>query len=142
MKPTKAKSRKPRNRARRWIALPLLAAAALTPALALAHGDYDAAAKRPSFDSGSLKLEGVGGYATSRTHSAIRVTVCLNKRYGGQLFKVQCQTDYDSDRHVKARVSVPGCVKGVWRTSAVGEALGRGGSWGHTATDVSRAFRC
>ena len=81
---------------------------------------------------------GVGGYATSRKHAAIRVTVCLNKRYGGQFFKVQCQTDYDSDKRVKARVSVPGCVKGVWRTTAVGEALGRGGNWGHTATDASR----
>lgn len=132
----------PKSRARRWVALPVLAVAALVPALALAHGDYGAAAKRPSFDSGSLKLVGVGGYATSRRHSAIRVTVCLNKRYGGQLFKVQCQTDYDSDKHVKARVSVPGCVRGVWRTSAVGEALGRGGNWGHTTSDVSRAFRC
>ena len=130
------------SRAWRWIALPVLALAALAPALALAHGDYGAAAKRPSFDAGSLKLVGVGGYATSRKHSAIRVTVCLNKRYGGQLFRVQCQTDYDSDKHVKARVSVPGCVRGVWRTSAVGEALGRGGNWGHTDTDVSRAFRC
>lgn len=132
----------PKSRARRWVALPVLAVAALVPALALAHGDYGAAAKRPSFDSGSLKLVGVGGYATSRRHSAIRVTVCLNKRYGGQLFKVQCQTDYDSDKHVKARVSVPGCVRGVWRTSAVGEALGRGGNWGHTTSDVSRTFRC
>jgi hypothetical protein len=129
-------------RARRWIALAVLALAALAPALALAHGDSEAAAKRPSFDGSSLKLVGVGGYATSRRHSAIRVTVCLNKRYGGQLFRVQCQTDYDSDKRVKARVSVPGCVRGVWRTSVVGEALGRGGNWGHTATDVSRAFRC
>ena len=133
---------KPGKRARLWIALVLMAAAALTPALALAHGSYEAAARRPAFDSGSLKLVGVGGYATSRKHSAIRVTVCLNKRYGGQFFTVQCQTDYDSDKRVKARVSVPGCVKGVWRTTAEGAALGRGGNWGHEASDTSRPFHC
>ena len=131
-----------RNRRRRWLALTLLAAAALAPALALAHGSYDAAARRPAFDGGSLKLVGVGGYATSRKHSSIRVTVCLNKRYGGQFFRVQCQTDYDSDRRVKARVSVPGCVKGVWRTTAEGAALGRAGNWGHAASDTSRPFHC
>jgi hypothetical protein len=125
-----------------WIAIALLLAAAVTPTLALAHGGSDAAARRPSFDGGSLKLVGVGGYHTTRNHAAIRVTVCLNKRYGGQFFKVQCQTDYDSDRRVKARVSVPGCVRGVWRTTAVGEALGRAGNWGHEASDLSRAFRC
>ena len=133
---------KPGNRARRWIGLALLVAAALTPALALAHGSYEAAARRPSFDGASLKLMGVGGYATSRRHAAIRVTVCLNKRYGGQFFTVQCQTDYDSGKRVKARVSVPGCVKGVWRTTADGAALGRGGNWGHEASDTSRPFHC
>ncbi len=133
---------KPGKRARLWIALALMAAAALTPALALAHGRYGAAARRPAFDGGSLKLVGVGGYATSRKHSAIRVTVCLNKRYGGQFFKVQCRTDYDSDKRVKARVSVPGCVKGVWRTTAEGAALGRGGNWGHEASGISRPFHC
>ncbi len=131
-----------RARTRRWIAIPLLAAAVLTPALALAHGSSDAAARRPAFDGGSLKLVGVGAYATSRKHSAIRVTVCLNKRYGRQFFQVQCRTHYDTDRRVKARVSVPGCVKGVWRTTAEGAALGRGGNWGHGASDSSRPFRC
>jgi hypothetical protein len=130
------------RRARLWVAILALAAVAVVPALALAHGSYGAAAKRPAFDSGSLRLVGVGGYATQRKHSAIRVTVCLSKRYGGRFFDVRCQTDGDSDRRVKALVSVPGCVKGVWRTSAVGQALGRSGEWTHTASDVSASFRC
>ncbi len=130
------------KRPRLWIALVVLAAVAALPAPALAHGNYGAAAKRPAFDGGSLRLVGVGGYATERKHTAIRVTVCLSKRYGGQFFDVRCQTDYDSDRRIKARVSVPGCVRGVWRTSAVGEALGRGGEWTHQASDSSAVFRC
>lgn len=120
-------------------ALALLAA---VPALALAHGSYGAAAKQPAFDSGALRLIGVGGYATERRHDAIRVTVCLSKRYGGRFFNVRCNTDTDSDRRVKAQVAVPGCVKGVWRTSAVGQALGRGGDWIHTASGVSTPYRC
>jgi hypothetical protein len=126
-------------------ALALLAACAalaVLPVLAIAHGGSEARAQRPQFDTGSLRLSGKGGYGTELGHRQIRVTVCLRKRVSGQFFNVRCQTDYDVDRRVSARVSVPGCVEGVWRTTALGEALGRGGEWRHTAFDVSRPLRC
>ena len=115
--------------------------AVLAPA-ALAHGDFAARAAQPEFNASTLRLVGAGGYGTSRRHQAIRVTVCLEKRYGASLFTVKCRTKYDSDRRVRARVSVAGCVSGVWRTTASGQALGRAGSWTHDASDVSAGFRC
>ncbi len=139
MSPNKTTGSRP---ARLWAALVVLALLVALPGLALAHGSYSAAAKQPAFDGGALRLLGAGGYATERRHGGIRVTVCLNKRYGGRFFSVRCNTDYDSDRRVKAQVGVPGCVKGVWRTSVTGQALDRSGQWSHTASDVSAAFRC
>jgi hypothetical protein len=119
-----------------------LAALAAPPAFVFAHGASSAHAVRPAFDSGALRLVGSGGYATERRHQEIRVTVCLRKRYGSRFFTVRCETGYDSDRRVRARVSVPGCVDGVWRTTALGQALGRGGEWTHDAFDASAPHRC
>jgi hypothetical protein len=118
-----------------------LLAASFAPA-AFGHGAFGARAAQPSFNRTTLRLVGAGGYGTSRRHQSIRVTVCLEKRYGGSFFTVKCRTKYDSDRRVRARVSVAGCVRGVWRTTASGQALGRAGNWTHDASDVSGAFRC
>jgi hypothetical protein len=115
--------------------------AALAPG-ALAHGDFAARAVQPAFNGSTLRLVGAGGYGTSRRHQAIRVTVCLEKRYAGSFFTVKCHTKYDSDRRVRARVSVAGCVRGVWRTTASGQALGRAGNWTHDASDTSAEFHC
>jgi hypothetical protein len=119
----------------------LLTLTALTSA-AFAHGAFGARAAQPQFNGSTLRLVGAGGYGTSRRHQAIRVTVCLEKRYGGSFFTVKCRTKYDSDRRVRARVSVAGCVRGVWRTTASGQALGRAGNWTHDASDTSAEFRC
>ena len=119
-----------------------LAAIAAVPVIALAHGGFGAHARQPVFDSSTLRLVGSGGYGTERKHAGIRVTVCLRKRYNGRLFTVRCQTDTDNDRRVKAEVSVPGCVDGIWRTTASGQALGRSGEWTHDDFDVSPPFRC
>jgi hypothetical protein len=137
---TSRQRRRKANRAAAIIAA--LAALAVLPALAFAHGSYQARAVQPAFDSGELRLVGSGGYGTERPHSQIRVTVCLRKRYGQRFFAVRCMTDYDDDRRVRAQVSVPGCVDGVWRTTAQGEALGRRGNWTHAEFDASRPFRC
>jgi hypothetical protein len=118
-----------------------LLAASFAPA-ALGHGDFGARAAQPAFNGSTLRLVGAGGYGTGRRHQAIRVTVCLEKRYGGSFFTVKCRTKYDSDRRVRARVSVAGCVSGVWRTTASGQALGRAGNWTHDASDVSDEYRC
>jgi hypothetical protein len=131
-----------RRRARLGAALCLLAVLGVAPVLALAHGGTGAHAVRPAFDTDTLRLVGSGGYATERRHQEIRVTVCLRKRYGSRFFTVRCDTELDSDRRVRARVSVPGCVDGVWRTTALGEALGRSGEWTHAAFDASRLHRC
>ena len=122
--------------------LAILAILAVLAPGALGHGDYGARAGQPGFNPSTLRLVGVGGYGTSRRHQSIRVTVCLEKRYGGSFFTVKCRTKYDSDRRVRARVSVAGCVSGVWRTTASGQALGRAGNWTHDASDASVAFRC
>jgi hypothetical protein len=119
-----------------------LASLAAVPAVVLGHGASGTHAVRPAFDQGALRLVGAGGYATERRHRGIRVTVCLRKRYGGRFFTVRCETDYDDDRRVRARVSVPGCVDGVWRTTALGEAMGRSGEWTHDAFDASLPHRC
>jgi hypothetical protein len=120
-------------------ALALLAGLA---AGALAHGAFGARAAQPAFNPSTLRLVGVGGYGTARRHQQIRVTACLEKRYAGEFFTVKCRTAYDTDRRVRARVGVAGCVSGVWRTTASGQALGRGGRWTHDAFDVSAEFRC
>lgn len=122
-----------------FCALALLVAA---PASVMGHGSSDAGAKRPQFDQSALRLVGKGGFGTARRHRAIRVTVCLDKRYGKRFYAVRCKTVHDDDRRVRAQVRVPGCVDGVWRTTASGEALGRGGEWKHAASDRSATFRC
>lgn len=131
------------NKAARSLAAVLAVAALVAaPVSVWAHGSSRAHARAPAFDSSALRLVGSGGYATERRHRQIRVTVCLRKRYGARFFAVRCMTDYDNDRRVRAQVSVPGCVDGTWRTTALGEAMGRGGGWTHAALDVSPRFRC
>jgi hypothetical protein len=138
-----SKGTQARSKARRWCGAALvLAALVAAPMSVLAHGSFQAHARQPQFDSGSLRLVGSGGYVTERRHQQIRVTVCLRKRYGSRFFAVRCMTDSDSDRRVRAQVSVPGCVDGVWRTTALGEALGRSGEWTHAAFDASPRFVC
>lgn len=131
------------SRAARWFAaISVVAALVAAPVAVLAHGSFQAHARQPQFDQSALRLVGSGGYVTERLHQQIRVTVCLRKRYGARFFAVRCMTDSDSDRRVRAQVSVPGCVDGVWRTTALGEALGRGGEWTHAAFDASPRFSC
>jgi hypothetical protein len=126
----------------RWaLAAALLALVAL-PVLAFAHGGSDASADAPRFDSASLTLVGSGGYATERDHRAVRVKVCLRKRYRSRFVRIRCQTDTDNDRSVSATVAVPGCVRGAWRTTAAGQALTRAGEWRHGASDRSPVIRC
>ena len=120
----------------------LLAAFAASEALAAAAG-YEARAGRPNYDSSSLQLVGKGSYRTPTRHAQLRVTVCLRKRTAGRFFDVRCETATAArGKRVKAQVSVPGCVKGVWRSSTVGEAFGRGGALLNQASAVSKAFRC
>jgi hypothetical protein len=119
-----------------------VALALAASALAVAHGDSGARADQPSFNRSTLRLSAAGGYGATRRHAAIRVTVCLEKRYRGSFFTVKCKSQSDGDRRVRARVGVAGCVRGVWRTAASGEALGRDGNWGHAASAQSAPFRC
>lgn len=111
------------------------------PVIALAHGGYGAIANQPNFNERTLRLVGRGGYVTEKRHQAVRVVVCLQKRYGSRFFRVRCKTATDGDRGVRGRVSVPGCVEGDWRTTAVGQAFGRG-KWKHTDREISSAMRC
>ena len=121
----------------------VLAATALYAAVgADAAGTYAAHAARPTYDTSSLELLGHGGYTTLRSHSELRVTVCLQKRLGGRSFSVRCQTGTAAGRQVTAEVGVPGCVTGTWRTTATGEALSPKGEWVHQASATSAPFRC
>ncbi len=128
--------------------LALLATAAVaTTALfaavgAAAAGTFAAHAQRPGYDASALELRGHGGYTTARTHSELRVTVCLQKRLGGRAFSVRCETGVAAGKRVTAEVSVPGCVKGSWRTTSTGEALNRKGEWVHQASATSAPYRC
>lgn len=117
----------------------LLAAFAASEALA---ASYSAHARRPAYDSASLSLIGQGSYRIAGKPTQLRVTVCLRKRTAGRFFDVRCETASAEGRRVKGSVSVPGCVAGVWRTFAVGEKLGRGGSWINQSSAVSKPFRC
>jgi hypothetical protein len=121
----------------------VLAATGLYAAVgADAAGTFAAQASRPSYDAGSLELTGSGGYATARRHTELKVTVCLQKRLGGRAFSVRCATGTAAGRRVSAEVTVPGCVKGSWRTTATGEALNAKGEWVHQASATSAPFRC
>jgi hypothetical protein len=107
-----------------------------------AAGTFAAHAQRPSYDSGALELKGHGGYTTARVHTELRVTVCLQKRLGGRSFSVRCATGTGAGKRVTAEVGVPGCVKGSWRTTAIGEALNKNGAWVHQASATSAPFSC
>jgi hypothetical protein len=107
-----------------------------------AAGSFAAHAAAPGYDTSALELEGHGGYTTARSHTELRVTVCLQKRLGGRAFSVRCATGTAAGKAVSAEVGVPGCVKGTWRTTATGEALNRNGEWVHQASATSAPFRC
>lgn len=125
-----------------WIAGLCALALAAVPVIAAAHGSATAGAKKPAYDASALELVGRGGFATERKHAAIRVTVCLRKRSNGRFLAVRCETSTDTDRRVRGRVAVPGCVDGVWRTTAFGEAINRRGVVAHTASKVSAKLVC
>lgn len=119
------------------------AALGVLAAPAAGHGGEGALAKRPVVKEGPLRLVGAGGYETERNHAGeVRVTVCLEKRYSSGFVAVRCNSRSASDRRVVARVSVPGCVRGVWRTVTYGQAQNAAGDWRHAATDTSRRYRC
>ncbi len=120
----------------------VLATALLAAVGAAAAGTFAAHAQRPAYDASALELRGHGGYTTARKHSELRVTVCLQKRLGGRAFSVRCETGVAAGRQVTAEVSVPGCVKGSWRTSSTGEALNPKGEWVHQASATSAPYRC
>lgn len=130
-------------RSGRYIVVIALLLAAFGASEALAADSYTARAGRPHYDGGSLQLVAKGSYRAEKRHAAMRVTVCLRKRTAGRFFDVRCETASASKgKRASAMVSVPGCVKGVWRTSTVGEAFGRGGELLNQATAVSKPFRC
>ena len=118
------------------------ATALLATVGAEAAGTFAAHAQRPAYDASALELRGHGGYTTARSHSELRVTVCLQKRLGGRAFSVRCETGVAAGRRVTADVSVPGCVKGTWRTTSTGEALNPKGEWVHQASATSAPYRC
>ena len=131
------------SRRRLVVALAAVAAAALLAAVgASAAGSFAAHAQTPAYDSGALELTGRGGYTTARSHTELRVTVCLQKRLAGRTFPVRCQIATGSGKRVSAEVGVPGCVKGSWRTTATGEALSPKGEWVHQASATSAPFSC
>jgi hypothetical protein len=133
----------PINRRLALLATALVAATVLLAAVgAAAAGTFAAHARRPAYDASTLELRGHGGYTTARKHSELRVTVCLQKRLGGRAFSVRCETAVGAGRRVTAEVSVPGCVKGRWRTTSTGEALNRKGEWVHRASATSAPYRC
>ncbi|OJU83108.1 MAG: hypothetical protein BGO11_15370 [Solirubrobacterales bacterium 70-9] len=121
----------------------ILALGALFAAVgADAAGTFAAHAQRPAYDASALELRGHGGYTTARKHSELRVTVCLQKRLGGRAFSIRCETGTGAGRRVTAEVSVPGCVKGSWRTTSTGEALNPKGEWVHQASATSAPYTC
>jgi hypothetical protein len=125
------------------LATAAMAATALLAAVgAAAAGTFAAHAQQPVYDASALELRGHGGYTTARQHSKLRVTVCLQKRLGGRAFSVRCETGVAAGRRVTAEVSVPGCVKGRWRTTSTGEALNSAGKWVHQASAPSAPYRC
>jgi hypothetical protein len=137
--------RKTRQISRRLaiLAIAALAASAVLAAVgASAAGTYAAHAAKPTYDAEALELKGHGGYTTLRKHSELRVTVCLQKRIGGRAFSVRCETAAAAGKRVTAEVSVPGCVKGSWRTTSSGEALNPKGEWVHQASATSAPFKC
>jgi len=124
-------------------AVAVLAALAVFAAPAVGHGGSISHAVKPETKEDPLRLVGAGGYQADRRHAGgVRVTVCLERRYSGNFVAVRCNTNTAAGRGVRARVSVPGCVRGVWRTVAYGQAQNAAGEWRHAAIDTSRRFRC
>jgi hypothetical protein len=120
-----------------------VAALASLPALALGHGSYGADAKAPEFNEQTVRLVGTGRYVAEYPHRAVRVRVCLKKLYNDRFFRVKCRTRVKQEgRVVRRRVGVPGCVSGVWQTTALGQARGRDGEWNHTAFARSATTEC
>jgi len=134
----------PRNSRR--LGLLATVAVAVTTLLAAvgaeAAGSFAAHAQRPAYDASALELRGHGGYTTARKHTELKVTVCLQKRLGARVFSVRCETAVAAGKRVTAEVSVPGCVKGSWRTTSTGEALNPKGEWVHQASATSAPYRC
>jgi hypothetical protein len=126
----------------RYILAAALLIVALGAQMASAAGSFEARARKPVYDPSGLELIGAGAYRSEVRHAQLKVTVCLSKKVGSRSFDVRCETTTGSGRRVKGQVSVPGCVKGVWRTTAVGEALSRSGEWINQSTSVSPRFRC
>ncbi len=125
------------------VGMVVLVATALYAAVgADAAGTFAAHAAKPTYDTGALELKGHGGYTTVRRHSELRVTVCLQKRFGGRVYSVRCAEGTAAGRRVTAEVAVPGCVKGTWRTTSTGEALSPKGEWVHQASATSAPFKC
>jgi hypothetical protein len=132
-----------RNRRAVLIALFAVAAVFVAAAPASGHGGETSAARRPVLKDNPLRLVGVGGYETERRHAGgVRLTVCLERRSSGNFVAVRCDTNTAPGKRVAARVSVPGCVRGVWRTTAYGQAQNAAGEWKHSSIDSSRRFRC
>ncbi|MBS1887264.1 MAG: hypothetical protein JSU06_08755 [Actinobacteria bacterium] len=130
----------------RLIALPgtvALVAMALYAAVgADAAGTFAVRAAAPAYDASSLELGAQGSFTAARPQAKLRVTVCLEKRFGGRSFPVRCATATAAGTQVDAVVAVPGCVKGTWRTTVTGEARSPGGGWAHRASATSRRFHC
>ena len=129
------------KRGRYILALALLVAL-LSAQVAEAGAGYEARARRPSFDHSSLSLVGAGSYTSETVKAELRVTVCLTKKFGRRTFTVSCESSSGRGRRVKAQVSVPGCVRGAWRTTTSGEALNRKGEVVDQSSAVSRKFSC
>ena len=124
-------------------ALALLTALAVIAPMAIGHGGAVARAVQPAMKGDPLRLVGAGGYRTDRPHAGgVRVTVCLARRSSGSFVAVRCNTKTSSTRRVGARVSVPGCVRGVWRTIVYGQAQNAAGETRHATVDASPRFRC
>ena len=124
-------------------ALALLAALAVIAPTAIGHGGAVAHAVKPEAKGDPLRLVGAGGFAADRRHAGgVRVTVCLERRSSGSFVAVRCKTNTAPGKRVGARVAVPGCVQGVWRTIAYGQAQNAAGEWRHNTIDASRRFRC
>lgn len=126
----------------RYILLVGLLLAVLVAPGALAASGFQAAASRPSYDASALELVGKGLYRSEAKHKTMRITVCLRRRFGKRFFEVRCASASKSGKKVSAQVNVPGCVKGAWRTTVVGEALDRNGNVLDQSSAASRIYHC
>ncbi|HVO54702.1 MAG TPA: hypothetical protein VMT37_09835 [Solirubrobacterales bacterium] len=130
-----------RNRARATVLALVLIMIAIGAVDALAAPAPGAHARRPSYDASALELVGKGGYRAPQ-RAQLKLTVCLRKKIGKRSFDVRCESAEARGKLILAQVSVPGCVAGVWRTTASAEAIARDGTVLGSDSDVSRPFRC